>query len=164
METKQALNTALAVALVVLVIALLPHPDPGVIGLRKGAGIVARLCYPFFHVSLLHAAVNVWCMLQVVFCWRTPLRHIVTAYVIAVLAPALTTTPTLGLSGVCFALIGRSLFRLNSPWVIVAWVAGLSIVQALLPGSNVVLHLYCFVAGVAVAALTAPLINVNRNR
>ena len=152
--------------------------------------LYARLCYSFFHASLVHCIVNCWCLLSVVFIYRISLRSLLVAYVTAVLYPIDTLaavanytlftlhfslftfhssllTPTIGLSGVCFCLLGQISFRVKRKlyyhfcilsFIVFGFIAPLasSACGYTVATPNTLLHLYSYVVGLLVGFLNSP--------
>lgn len=145
--------------------------------------LYARLCYSFFHASLVHCLVNCWCLLSVVFIYRISLRSLLVAYVTAVLYPIDTLaavanyplftfhnsflTPTIGLSGVCFCLLGQMVFRVKRKlyyhfcilsFIAFGFIAPLasSACGYTVATPNTLLHLYSYVVGLLVGFLNSP--------
>ncbi|MCF0202155.1 MAG: hypothetical protein HUK08_02205 [Bacteroidaceae bacterium] len=78
------------------------------LALFDGCPLVNRLLYHHFHANLLHLLLNMWCFLSCVLFVRVRAGHIALAFLIASATPPLYTgaTPIIGLSGVCYALLG----------------------------------------------------------
>ena len=136
--------TALAIA----VAAIVMSPFEGT-GICEGCSWIARLTYPMFHANLIHAISNAWCLVTVVFLYDLPWWKIAIAYLIAVSVPtfALSTTPAVGMSGVCFALMGLSLPSIRRKLFFNAWVACFLAVGVIMPGVAWKVHLYCYITG-----------------
>lgn len=143
----------------------------------------ARLCYSFFHASLVHCLVNCWCLLSVAFIYRISLWSLLVAYVTAVLYPIDTLaavanyslftfhssllTPTIGLSAVCFCLLGQISFKVKRKlyyhfcilsFIILGFIATLvcSVCGYTVATPNTLLHLYSYVVGLLVGFLNSP--------
>lgn len=140
-ETKW---TALAIATAVLVLS--PFDGDGI---RVGCTWLARASYPLFHVNILHAICNAWCLITLVFYYDLHWWRLLAAYLIAISIPALllSATPVVGLSGVCFALMGLCLPIVQRKLYFSAWVAAFLAVGVILPGVAWAVHLYCYVIG-----------------
>jgi len=136
--------TALAIATAVLVLS--PFDGDGI---RVDCTWLARLSYPLFHAGILHAICNAWCLITLVFYYDLHWWRLLTAYGIAISIPALllSATPVVGLSGVCFALMGLCLPIVQRKLYFSAWVAAFLAVGIILPGVAWVVHLYCYVVG-----------------
>ena len=104
-----------------------------------------HLLYPFSHANIWHLAGNILCLWML----RCPM-HIYATFVCAVLCsflPCFVAEPTMGFSGVLFAMVGiswgkihrfRDMMRKNI-WVL--------IIPAFLPHINFLIHLYCLILG-----------------
>ena len=104
-----------------------------------------HLLYPFSHANIWHLAGNILCLWML----RCPM-HIYATFVCAVLCsflPCFVAEPTMGFSGVLFAMVGiswgkihrfRDMMRKNI-WVL--------IIPAFLPHINFLIHLYCLMLG-----------------
>lgn len=137
-------------------------------GLCVGATLFQRLSFHFFHASFLHAALNAWVLLSVAFLFDISIYPIITAFVIASafpinflhdLMPCAETLllPTIGLSGVCYALMGRIAFMVAKKWEYQGWMAFYIGVGFLFPNMNGWIHLYCYLVGLVVGFLNKPL-------
>ena len=125
------------------------------VSLCGGCSFSARLLYPFFHAGVLHALLNAWSLLCVVFLTRISLSRLFAAYLVAVSFP-FACAPTVGLSGVVFALLGRVAFEGARPRVFILYSLAVVLLGFLFPKVNAVLHLYCYVAGLLVGFLDSP--------
>ena len=73
------------------------------------------------------------------------------AYLIACTAPALDA-PTVGMSGICYAMMGMISWQAARVWRYHAWVVAFIAICALVPGvSNNLLHIWCYGIGTAIA-------------
>ena len=111
-QEKKAKTASLIIAVVILLGSFIYVPDWSVIGVSKGCSLVARMGYSLFHVSLFHALINAWCLLGIVFLYDISIWRLLTAYIVAVLVPEflLSDVPTVGLSCVCYVLLGSLIF------------------------------------------------------
>lgn len=156
--------TALLTGIVVICLSLYCK-DWHSVGIYVGCEVQGRMLYPFFHANILHAALNVWCLLSLVFIYDIKMWRLLITYVIAVTIPitALSslvggmTSPTVGLSGVVFALFGTISFEVIRKWYYQAWMIGYLILGFLFPATNAWLHLYCYLVGFLVALLNKPI-------
>lgn len=145
-------------ALAIGVAALVMSPFDGA-GISIGCPWLARLSYPIFHVNILHAFCNAWALISLVFYYDLHFSKILTAYAIAVTMPdiVLSAAPAVGLSGLCFALMGMTFFVVQRKAMFMSWSAVFLVVGFLLPGVAAMIHVYCYAVGLAVGALTIPL-------
>nr|DAV35007.1 MAG TPA: Rhomboid family [Caudoviricetes sp.] len=166
MDTRKVEKVAaLVIAAVVICLSFFKIWDWQNVGIYDGSNMQGRLLYPFFHANTFHALLNSWCLLSVVFIYDIGIGRLLSAYMIAVFVPVDTLgyfmamdSPTVGLSGMVFALFGSISFevlrkRYYQSWMIFYLAAGF-----LLPNTNAVLHLWCYVSGVLVALLNKPVI------
>lgn len=160
MDSRKVEKTAtLAIAAVVIALACLPSPDLQEVGIRQGCGLAPRLAYPFFHANVLHAALNVWCLLSVMFAYDVSWRMLLLAFIVAMTVPVGflgCAAPTVGLSGVVFFLFGSLSFSVIRKWYYQTWMAAYLIAGFFLPGVAGRLHLWCYAVGFIVALLNRP--------
>lgn len=120
-----------------------------------GDAILPHLLYPFSHANIWHLLVNICCLWMV----RCPMRLYIT-YLIAVLAsflPCLTfsfshgftlmTEPTMGFSGILFAMVGMSWGRINQFRNMIWRNKWFLIIPPFLPHVNFLIHIYCMLFG-----------------
>lgn len=142
-----------------LLIAALYKGDWQSVGIFTDADILQRLTYSFFHASLLHALINIWCLLAIVFIYDVSSIKLLVAYLIAVVAPGcvLHNIPTVGLSAVCFALFGSIAFQVRRKLYYNACIIFYIALGFLFPLVNGWLHFYSYVAGLLVGFLSMPI-------
>lgn len=157
---------AITIAVLVIAIAICGTPDYSLVGItsshQQGREMIPRLLYHFFHVSIIHAALNAWCLLSIAFRGRLSLLRISAAYLIAAAAPSVTLypdTPTVGLSAICYTLLGMQLLAIPRhlrSWFLLSILIYLSIPAILLSSVNTLIHLYAFIAGFIFSFLDTP--------
>lgn len=154
MEKRTARYIVLAAIL--LMAAVLPF-DGETFALCCGSPTRNRFLYHFFHASFLHFALNAWCLLSVAFTFEITVADLVIGFIGASIVPVTWATPTIGLSGVCFALLGRFSYcvqkRLTYHFYMTACIAA----GLLVPGVNGVIHLYCYAVGLLYGLLSTPI-------
>lgn len=150
--SQAAKALTIAIALAVMFLHTL-SVDPRACGLSVGAHWSMRLTYAFFHVSVIHLLLNLWCLYTVVFRYDLSVFHIFAAYVVSVCAPdvVLSSIPTVGLSAVCMALTAFASRCVASPLRWHLYMGVLLGVGFLLPSVNAGLHLYAYLAGLLLA-------------
>lgn len=150
------------------------------VAICEDASVPARLLYSFFHASLVHALVNCWCLLSIVFIYDVSLNYLIIAYIIAATYPVDTigfftlhsslftpTAPTVGLSAMCFALLGMVFFQVRRKLYFTAWLLSFIAVGYTLPtlcsligisvaSPNNIIHIYSYMAGLFVGFLYSP--------
>ena len=143
--------TALAIGAAALVLS----PFDGA-GIHVGCSLVDRLTYPIFHAGFLHAFCNAWCLISLVFLYDLPWHKTALAFAIAISIPPcfLTTTPVVGMSGACFALMGLTVYVVRRKAMLMSWIALFLLLGFLFPNVAAWVHVYCYAVGLAVGALT----------
>lgn len=156
---KEAKNAALLTAVVILLMSFTYVPDWSAVGVAEGCPLAARLVYSFFHASPVHAVVNAWCLLCIVFLYDVSVWRLLTAYIVAVAVPGflLSEVPTVGLSCVCYFLLGSLIFEVKRKLYFLSCMALYIAVGFLFPSVNALIHLYGYLAGLVVGLLNAPL-------
>lgn len=66
-KTKTTKAVSLLISIIVCCLALQDIQDWSEVGIFKDCGPGCRMSYPFYHVNIIHAALNAWCLLSVVF-------------------------------------------------------------------------------------------------
>lgn len=156
---KNAKTASLIVAVVILLSSFVYVPDWSVVGVAKGCPLIARFGYSIFHVSFIHALVNVWCLLGVVFLYDISVWRLLAAYTIAVFVPEfiLSDVPTVGLSCVCYAPLGSLTFEVKRKIYFQLCMVLYIAVGFFFPSVNAAIHIYGYLAGLVVGLLNAPL-------
>ena len=119
-------------------------PQYGFSGILSG-GVGVHFVYPFCHANIFHLLANLVCF------WMIPCEsHLLISYLCAVLCsflPCFCSEPTMGFSGVLFAVVGISWGRCHR-FVDMIWKNKLFLIIPLfLPNVNGLLHVYCLVVG-----------------
>ena len=174
-KAKTAALVLTAIVMTVSIICHYSHYPVGGFGICKGSSILARLLYPFFHASFIHALFNCWSLLAIVFCFDVSVYYILLAYAIAASFPVDTVAalsfigdePTVGLSAMCFSLVGMVALKVDGKGVynlcVIAYIfLGVCIhyfgsffgVDLAMP--NFAIHLYCYLLGLFIAFLNMP--------
>lgn len=163
-KKKAAKAMSLLVSILVFCLSLQDMTDWYAVGIYTGCGLGCRMLYPFYHANVLHATLNAWCLLSVIFIYDISLWRLAFAYIIAISFPvdALACLgvevldPTVGLSGVVFALFGSISFEVQRKAYYQLWMLAYLVAGFLFPNTNALVHLYCYMAGGAVALLNKP--------
>ncbi len=161
MPSARSLSKAasLIIAAVILLGSFIYVPDWSVIGVAKGCTFIPRIGYPFFHVSFIHALVNAWCLLSIVFIYDISIWRLLTAYIVAVCVPEflLSDVPTVGMSCVCYSLLGSLIFEVKRKLYFQFCMALYIAVGFFFPAVNAFIHIYGYLAGLIVGLLNTPL-------
>ena len=157
-KKKAAKAMSLLVSILVFCLSLQDMTDWYAVGIYTGCGLGCRMLYPFYHANVLHATLNAWCLLSVIFIYDISLWRVSLSYIIAVTIPSfcLSGIPTVGLSGVVFALFGSISFEVQRKAYYQLWMLAYLVAGFLFPNTNALVHLYCYMAGGAVALLNKP--------
>ena len=153
--------TALVVSTIVVGLSFFKAWDWQTVGIYAGSDIAGRLLYPFFHVNILHASLNSWCLLSIVFIHNIGIWRLVLAYIIAATIPVDTigyfigemALPTVGLSGIVFVLFGSISFEVLRKQYYQLWMILYLTTGFLFPNTNAILHLWCYMLGFLMALL-----------
>jgi hypothetical protein len=150
---------ALLVAALIFILTLQTIDDWASVGVSKGCEPFCRAVYPFFHANLLHAALNVWCLLSIVFIHDISIWRLLFSYGVAITIPNLFlyTSPTVGLSCVVFVLFGTISFEVARVLYYQIWMIVYLVLGFLFPTTNGWVHLYCYAAGFVFALLNKPI-------
>lgn len=166
MDTRKMEKVAALVVATVIVCLSYPSTwDWQTVGIHVGCSLPGRLLYPFFHASILHAALNAWCLLSIIFTYNIKIGRLLLSYIIAVTIPIDTlgsfidnmALPTVGLSTVVFVLFGSISFEVLRKWYYQAWMLFYLTVGFIFPNTNAWLHLYCYLAGWVIALMNKPI-------
>lgn len=144
-------------------IALCLHPSPEIYGIYVGSPASNRLLFSLFHASAIHTILNLWCFLSLVFLYPVSTLQLAIAFFISVTAPdcVLFSTPTVGLSAVCYSLIGllapvgQGALRLLR---YLAFFTPYLVLGFIFPSVNGLLHIYCMVASIIIVTIQKLLI------
>ena len=176
-KTKAAVLIISAVIVALSIVHLVIPIPLQQLGIGKGAALSSRLTYHFFHANLIHSSLNAWCLLSLAFIYDITAWELLIAYTIASSYPIDTITsftcqlsivncqlsivncqlPTVGLSGICFALIGQVQYRVQRKLYYSTCVCAMIALGFFFPNANALLHLYCYVVGLMVGFLNSPL-------
>lgn len=156
---KEAKNAALLTAVIIILMPFTFAPDWSVVGITDGSPLATRFVYSFFHASTFHAIINAWCLLSIVFLYDVSIWRLLTAYIVATIVPGflLSEVPTVGLSCVCYFLLGSLFFEVKRKFYFMSSMALYIAVGFLFPSVNAVIHVYGYLAGLLVGLLNAPL-------
>lgn len=177
MVRKKKTKTAVLIISAVIVALSIVHlviPIPlQQLGIGKGAALSSRLTYHFFHANLIHSSLNAWCLLSLAFIYDITAWELLIAYAVASSYPIDTLysisyqlsiinyhipdLPTVGLSGICFALIGQVQYRVQRKLYYSTCVCAMIALGFFFPNANALLHLYCYVVGLMVGFFNFPL-------
>ena len=153
-----------AIILSLTTFAFIPYKDWYNVGIYEGCRWVNHLTFHFFHAGFIHALMNVWCLLSVVFLYDITLTRFFLMFIVAMSYPINLMaesgfncqTPTVGLSGIIFALFGSLSFEVKRKLYYQGWMAFYIIIGFLNASSNPWIHVYCYTIGFAIAFINKP--------
>lgn len=151
LSTNQTKTATLFLSLALLILAFSNAPQQCV--LQPGCGITGHLCYHFFHANFFHALCNVWCLLALAFYYDIEDWELLLAFIIATSVPsvAMPSQPTVGASGIAFALMGIVFYKVARKRYYLTWIIAMVAIGFLIPAMAAAVHLYCFSLGIAIA-------------
>lgn len=149
-KTKIA-SLLLIVLMIILMFAPVSLYD---VGVYRHCPIINRLTYNFFHANGVHLALNAWCFLSCIFLADVPASVLIASFIIACTVPVYSDIPTIGLSGVCFALLGFIMLKVKNKVNYNIYIA-ISIIlpTVLLDSVNNLVHAYCYIVAVIVGLI-----------
>lgn len=158
-KKKTTKVAALLISIMVLCLTFQNISDWSAVGIHIGCGFKQRLLYSFCHVNLIHAMLNAWCMLSIVFIYDIKIFRFLYAYIIAAAVPSfcLSEIPTVGLSGVVFVLFGSISFEVGKKAYYQLWMLAYLIAGFFFPNTNAWIHIYCYLAGCVLALFNKPI-------
>ncbi len=166
-EAKAAALVLTGVCMVIYFVqSMTGWPQLTDVGISEDCSILARLSYSFFHAGLPHCLVNCWCLLSIVFIYEVPVSRLAVSYIVAVLYP-FASTYTVGLSAVCFCMLGQVVWLSRRKLFFHTWVVSFIVAGIILPymfrsfGLNIAspdntLHIYSYVVGLMVGFFNSP--------
>ena len=165
MDTRKTEKvTAIVIALTVTALSFVHVSDWTAVGICSSCPLSGRLLYPFFHAGFVHAVLNAWCLLSIIFIYDVSYWRMFFAYVVAVTMPVDTLgvflpldNPTVGLSGVVYVLFGTISFEVARKRYFQCWMLFYIAVGFFFPNTNAWLHLYCYLFGFIAALLNKPI-------
>lgn len=126
-------------------------------GVREAGGVIPHLTYMFLHANIIHLLVNSFSFLSM---WIIMKRFYRKGYfyfipfILAVLTSfiplCIFDKPTVGVSGVIYAMIGMILpyYHIKKFYLFYISIAVSLIISFYVPSINFYLHLFCFIGGI----------------
>ena len=162
-QKAQVPYASLLVAAIVLIIAVFCD-SPQRFALTSSSPPAHRLTYLWFHANIVHAIFNVWCLLAFVAVYELKTLPLLISIVITAGCPSvvLPEAPVVGMSGVCFALMGMAALKSRAFIKYNLYALSFISVGFLFPFVAAWLHLYCYVAGIAAGCVLYTIGKCNR--
>lgn len=156
--------SALVIGFGIVMLSMLPIHGWTQFGIYPGCSIYGRFLYPFFHAGLIHAGMNAWCFVSLVFIYDISKWRLLLAYLFSVSFPIDTfsflissTNPTVGLSGMIFFLMGSISFEVSRRLYFQGWMIFYLSIGFLFPYVSAWIHLYGYCGGLILALLNKPI-------
>lgn len=151
MVQRKTEKFAALILFVMMLVISLEHSVSSDDGLHYDCSILDRAIYPFIHANVFHMIINGWCMLSIVFTFSPSWKRMLTAYLIAISYPAafIGRETVVGLSGVCFALMGLNAYKVKRKKIFYTWTSACIALGFLFPNVAAGVHVFCFLVGLA---------------
>lgn len=149
MLRRKKTKTATLIFVISITVLYVVGVDPMSIGLYVGCPAYCHFTWPFFHASWLHLIINAWCLLGIVFLYDVSPSAIAVAYLSSVVAPNMTYSPTIGISGICFFLMGYIMWQTLRKLYFNSYIAVFILIGFIFSGGNNMIHIYSYVLGVS---------------
>lgn len=141
-EKTKILGFALAALIIVM---SLFDIDVSIFALSADNYPVGNITYHFFHVNAFHAIANAWCLLGLVFLYNVRTSDLIIAFSVAASFPIqLCSAPSVGLSGLLYALMGLVFPNVRNQLCFLACIFSWNCVALVVGGFGVEVHAYCF--------------------
>ena len=132
-------------AIVCIAVLLLPT-DPLSIGIYTDCRWWQHLTYQFAHANIFHLAVNIYVMYFCITRFNLSQSQILSCFIISAILPALSHIPTIGASGIVYAMLGIINTMVVEKAKFAAWIA-LYITISYFFNNNWCIHLCCYLLG-----------------
>lgn len=151
-------TSVLIIVLAVIVLHVI-SPDISRYGVGIGSPAWTRLTYSFFHASWLHLLINIYVLLTLGFALDLRMGELVISYVLACAVPSfcIGVLPTVGLSGMIYAMLGMRTMRNSNPGSVILNVVLITAASIFLSHIAWRLHAYCYCSGLLISVLSTPL-------
>lgn len=131
---------------VVCAVMLMLGIDAMLVGIYDGCRWHQHLTYQFFHANIFHLAVNLYVMWLCVTRFKLSQRQMLMCFIISAMAPATLPMPTIGASGIVYAMLGIINTMVAKKLRFAMWIAVYIAILALF-NCNWSIHLCCYALG-----------------
>lgn len=142
----QIAKVEIVVFAMVCIVALFASANPYVIGVYNGCQWYQHLTYQFFHASVFHFGANIYVMWVCADRFNLKQWQLLVCLVISMLTPPIHTMPTIGASGIVYAMLGMINTMVLKKLRFASWIALYITISAFF-NCNWILHLFCFILG-----------------
>ena len=131
---------------VVCAVTMFISANPYAIGVYNGCQWYQHLTYQFFHTSIFHLGANIYVMWFCTTRFALKQWQLLMCLIISMLTPPIYTMPTIGASGIVYAMLGMINAIVLKKLRFASWIALYITISAFL-NCNWVIHLLCFILG-----------------
>lgn len=122
-------------------------------GLMLGSPLWVRFTYQFVHANIWHLLANAYCIILLAFNMHQDLKSLIVSYLISCTIPVFDYTPIVGVSGLCFALMGWNTWRVARKWYYLAWLSAFIVIGFIVPRFAGFTHFWCALWGLVIGWL-----------
>ena len=120
--------------------------DAMLVGIYVGCRWYQHLTYQFFHANIFHLAVKLYVMWLCVTRFKLSQRQMLMCFIISAMVPATLPMPTIGASGIVYAMLGIINTMVAKKLRFAMWIAVYIAISALF-NCNWSIHLCCYALG-----------------
>ena len=131
---------------VVCAVTMFISANPYAIGVYNGCQWYQHLTYQFFHASIFHLGANIYVMWFCTTRFALKQWQLLMCLIISMLTPPIYTMPTIGASGIVYAMLGMINAIVLEKLRFASWIALYITISAFF-NCNWVIHLLCFILG-----------------
>lgn len=131
---------------IVCAVMLMLGIDAMLVGIYDGCRWYQHLTYQFFHANIFHLAINLYVMWLCVTRFKLSQRQMLMCFIISALTPATLSMPTIGASGIVYAMLGIINTMVAKKLRYAMWIAVYIAISALF-NCNWSIHLCCYALG-----------------
>lgn len=134
-------------------VMLLLGIDAHSVGVYDGCRWYQHLTYQFFHANIFHLAANLYVMWLCATRLKLSQRQMLLCLAISAMTPATSLMPTIGASGIVYAMLGIINTMVVEKLRFAMWIAVYIAISALF-NCNWSIHLYCYALGFMFNSIT----------
>ena len=131
---------------IVCAVMLMLGIDAMLVGIYDGCRWHQHLTYQFFHANIFHLAANLYVMWLCITRFKLSQWQMLMCFIISAMAPATLPMPTIGASGIVYAMLGIINTMVVEKLRFAMWIAVYIAISALF-NCNWSIHLCCYALG-----------------
>lgn len=131
---------------IVCAVMLMLGIDAMLVGIYDGCRWYQHLTYQFFHANIFHLVINLYVMWLCITRFKLSQRQMLMCFIISALPPATLPIPTIGASGIVYAMLGIINTMVVKKLRFAMWIAAYIATSALF-NCNWSIHLCCYALG-----------------